>query len=80
MIVTLSILLVLLLGLVVGAAVTYFLKRSRDAEAHADAERKAQARLEEAERVARRFTDRASSAVEAELAQARQRWQEDERR
>lgn len=77
---TLTILLVLLLGLVVGAAVTYFLKRSRDAEAHADAERKAQARLEEAEREARRITDRASSAVEAELAQARQRWQEDERR
>ncbi|MFA5594958.1 MAG: ribonuclease Y [Trueperaceae bacterium] len=77
---TLALLLVLLLGLVVGAAVTFFLKRSRDAEAHAEAERQAQARLAEAEREARRITDQASTAVEAELTQARQRWQEDERR
>ena len=77
---TLALLLVLLLGLVVGAAVTYFLKRNRDAEAYAEAERQAQARLAEAEREARRITDQASSTVETELSQARQRWQEDERR
>jgi len=77
---TLTLLLVLLLGLVVGAAVTFFLKRSRDAEAQAEAEKRAQERLAEAEREARRITDQASSSVEAELAQARARWQEDERR
>ncbi len=77
---TLSLLLVLLLGLVVGAVLTYLFKRSRDAEAQADAEQRAQARLAEAEREARRITDQANAAVEAELAQARSRWQEDERR
>lgn len=77
---TLTLLLVLLLGLVVGAVATYFLTRNRNAEAQAEAERAAQARLAEAEREARRMTDQAGATVEAELAQARSRWQEDERR
>ncbi len=77
---TLTTLLVLLLGLVIGAAVAYYVTRSKGAAEQAEAERRAAERLAEAEREARRITEQANATVEAELAKARKRWQEDESR
>lgn len=77
---TLTTLLVLLLGLVIGAVVAYYVTRSKGAAEQAEAERRAAERIAEADRDARRITDQANAAVEAELVKARQRWQEDENR
>jgi len=76
----LQIILFLLLGIVIGAAVTYVLRRRAESDAAEVAERRARERLAQAEQEANRIVGQASATVEAEVAQARRRWEDEERR
>jgi len=70
--------LLLLLGLIVGAVGMYLVRKRSDQDAEAEAQRLVAARLAEAERVARDITDQAKRTIESELARARQTWTEEE--
>ncbi len=76
----LQIILFLLLGVAIGAAVTYVLRRRAESDAAEVAERQARERLAQAEKEAERIVGQASATVEAEVAQARRRWEDEERR
>lgn len=73
-------LLLLVVGLAVGAGAVWVLRQRQETDAKAEAERLYRARVEEAEREARRTVEQAQSAAQAELEQARRRWEEDEQR
>jgi ribonuclease Y len=73
-------LLLLVIGLAVGAGVALTLRRRQEVDAKAEAERLYRARVEEAEREAKRTVEQAQAAALAELDQARRRWNEDEQR
>ncbi|HRN17594.1 MAG: ribonuclease Y [Trueperaceae bacterium] len=70
--------LLLLLGLLIGAVGMYLLRKRSDQNAEAEAQRLVAARLSEAERAARDITDEAKRTIESELARARQTWTEEE--
>ncbi len=70
--------LLLLLGLIVGAVGTYLLRKRSEQDADAEAKRLVDARMAEAERAARDITDRAKQSMESELSRARQAWSEEE--
>ncbi len=72
--------LLLIVGLAVGAAAVWVLRQRQETDAKAEAERLYRARVEEAEREARRTVERAQSDAQAEIEQARRRWEEDEQR
>ena len=74
------VILALLVGLVIGAFVAFQMRRRQEVDAHAEAERLYAVRVAEGEREAKRTLERAATAAEAELEQARRRWAEDERR
>ena len=76
----LYVVLALLVGLVVGALVAMQVRKRQEVDAHAEAQRLYAARVAEGEREAKRTLERATSAAEAEIEQARRRWAEDERR
>ncbi|HZW99395.1 MAG TPA: ribonuclease Y [Trueperaceae bacterium] len=73
-------LLLLVVGLAVGAGAVWLLRQRQETDAKAEAERLYRARVEEAEREARRTVEQAQSAAQTELEQARRRWEEDEQR
>lgn len=72
--------LALLVGLAVGAFVALQVRKRQEVDAHAEAQRLYEARIAEGEREAKRTLERATTAAEAEIEQARRRWAEDERR
>ncbi len=72
--------LLLVIGLAVGAGVVWALRQRQETDAKAEAERLYRARVEEAEREAKRTVEQAQSTAQAELEQARRRWEEDEQR
>ncbi|HEX7001236.1 MAG TPA: ribonuclease Y [Trueperaceae bacterium] len=72
--------LLLIVGLAVGAGAVWVLRQRQETDAKAEAERLYRARVEEAEREARRTVERAQSDAQAEIEQARRRWEEDEQR
>jgi ribonuclease Y len=76
----LYLILALLVGLAVGAFVALQVRKRQEVDAHAEAERLYAARVAEGEREAKRTLDRAATAAQAEIEQARRRWAEDERR
>ncbi len=70
----------LLIGLVVGGALVWLLRRRQEIDAAAEAQRLYAARVAEAEREAKRTMERATAEAESHLEQARRRWAEDEQR
>src|SRR5690606_33650646 len=72
--------LLFVVGLAIGAAVAWVLRRRQEVDARAEAERLYRARVEEAEREARRTVEMAQTSAQAEVEQARRRWEDDERR
>ena len=74
------VILALLVGLAVGALVASQVRKRQEVDAHAEAERLYAARVAEGEREAKRTLDRAATAAQTEIEQARRRWAEDERR
>jgi ribonuclease Y len=74
------VILALLVGLAVGALVASQVRKRQEVDAHAEAERLYAARVAEGEREAKRTLDRAATAAQTEIEQARRRWTEDERR
>ncbi len=72
--------LLLIVGLAVGALVVWLLRQRQETDAKAEADRLFRARVEEAEREAKRTVEQAQSTAQAELEQARRRWEDDERR
>ncbi|MFO7544450.1 MAG: ribonuclease Y [Trueperaceae bacterium] len=76
----LQVILFLLLGIAIGAAAMYVMRRRAESDAAEIAERRARERLAQAEQEANRIVGQASATVEAEVVQARRRWEEEERR
>ncbi len=70
----------LLIGLVVGGALVWVLRRRQEIDAAAEAQRLYAARVAEAEREAKRTMERAAADAESHIEQARRRWAEDEQR
>ncbi|HZJ08082.1 MAG TPA: Rnase Y domain-containing protein, partial [Trueperaceae bacterium] len=66
-------------GLAIGAAAVFQLRRRQELDAHAEAERLYAARVAEAEREAKRTVEMAQSAAQNEIEQNRRRWEEDEK-
>ncbi len=71
--------LLFILGLIIGAAVVYFLRRRSERDAEAEAKRLVAERLAEAEREARGIVDQATRTGESLVSTSRTRWEEDER-
>ncbi len=66
-------------GLAIGAAAVFQLRRRQEVDAHAEAERLYAARVAEAEREAKRTVELAQTAAQNEIEQSRRRWEEDQR-